>query len=121
MFDVADLSFRGRAVHKSGCCGRQLCACRQPPQAYHQFVRGLLSCSADHILRINLCPDDLRAIIGNSYKTGNFVPQHSRHKARYRGKLALAVLRRSFEKRMKATRHPKQATEIQIVYLFAKF
>jgi hypothetical protein len=94
---------------------------RQPPRAYHQFVRGLLSCSADHILRINLCPDDLRAIIGNSYKTGNFVPQHSRHKARYRGKLALAVLRRSFEKRMKATRHLKQATEIQIVYLFAKF
>ena len=35
--------------------------------------------------------------------------------------LRLAVLRRSFEKRMKATRHLKQATEIQIVYLFAKF
>jgi hypothetical protein len=121
MFEVADLSFRGRAVHKSGCCGRELWVCRQPPRAYHQFVRSLLFCSADHVLRINRCLDDMRAIIGNSYKTGNFVPQHSRHKARPCGKLAAAALRRSFEKRMKPRRLLKQATEIQIVYVFAKF
>jgi len=47
-----------------------------PPRAWRLFVGFLFICSVDHISQATSCLNDKRANKGNSYKTGNFVPQY---------------------------------------------